>query len=46
MLTGKTNVYNYDKQFEEVENDTALILHSSGTTGMPNHNPSLSQTDR
>lgn len=34
MLENHTAFYPFPKSFEEVENDTAFIIHSSGTTGM------------
>lgn len=33
MLESQTSSYPFSKTYEEIENDTAFIIHSSGTTG-------------
>lgn len=33
MLESQTSFYPFSKTYEEIENDTAFIIHSSGTTG-------------
>ena len=33
MLESQISFYPFSKTYEEIENDTAFIIHSSGTTG-------------
>lgn len=33
MLESQTSFYPFSKTYEEIEDDTAFIIHSSGTTG-------------
>ncbi|KEF56727.1 uncharacterized protein A1O9_06917 [Exophiala aquamarina CBS 119918] len=35
MLAGRTVPYPFSKTFDEAENDWAIIIHSSGSTGLP-----------
>ncbi|KAI9371137.1 hypothetical protein BJX61DRAFT_543936 [Aspergillus egyptiacus] len=35
MLESQTSIYPFCKTYEEVEKDTAVIIHTSGTTGSP-----------
>lgn len=48
MLESQTSFYPFSKTYEEIENDTAFIIHSSGTTGMElnrPHNGTLAHTN-
>lgn len=35
MLSGKTETYPYTKTWEEAKDDTVMIVHTSGSTGVP-----------